>query len=88
MNSQHSDSATGQLEIKASVLAYLYRHPDAADTLDGIVNWWLPQQRYESACQRVQSALNELVAAGQLRRDTLPGGAALYTLNDALPPLH
>lgn len=65
-------------EVEKSVLAYLDGHPEAADTLQGIVNWWLPQQRYESDCQRIEQTLGALVARGKLQRSSLPGGEVLY----------
>lgn len=73
-------------EIEEAVLAYLRDHPDAADTLDGIVQWWLPQQRYEIERSRIHRALGELVDAGVLRRERLPGGDDLYALNDPPEP--
>lgn len=73
-------------EIERAVLAYLHRHPQAADTLHGIVNWWLPQQRYESGCQRIERVLSELVARGLLSRDLLPHGEVLYALNHHARP--
>ena len=73
-------------EIERAVLAYLHCHPQAADTLRGIVNWWLPQQRYESGCQRIERVLSELVARGLLRRDPLPHGEVLYALNHHTRP--
>ncbi|MET3653940.1 hypothetical protein [Dyella japonica] len=79
----------GEHEVERAVLAYLHQHPDAADTLDGIVSWWLPQQRYETERQRIEQVLRALVERGQLRRDNLPGGAVLYALNrSGRPPLH
>jgi hypothetical protein len=76
-------------EVEDAVLSYLAKHPNAADTLDGIVSWWLPQQRYETERQRIEKALSHLVERGQLRCDSLPGGAVLYALNRAdPPPLH
>jgi len=79
----------GEHEVERAVLAYLHQHPDAADTLDGIVSWWLPQQRYETERQRIEQVLRALVERGQLRRDSLPGGAVLYALNrSGRPPLH
>lgn len=72
------DEAEG--EIERSVLAYLQSHPQAADTLRGIVNWWLPRQRYESDCLRIEHALKALVARGELCRAPLPGGEVLYAL--------
>ncbi|MEO6800336.1 MAG: hypothetical protein ABI178_10400 [Rhodanobacter sp.] len=68
-------------EIRQLVLAYLQRHPQAADTLRGIVNWWLPRQRYESDMQRIEHVLHHLVAEGWLHRDRLPDGEVLYALN-------
>ena len=69
-------------ETERSVLAYLQSHPQAADTLRGIVNWWLPRQRYESDCLRIERALKALVARGELCRDPLPGGEMLYALRN------
>ncbi len=73
-------------EIERSVLAYLHRHPQAADTLSGIVHWWLPRQRYESGCQRIERVLSELVARGLVRRDPLPQGDVLYALSPPARP--
>ncbi|MEO5829108.1 MAG: hypothetical protein ABIQ36_00910 [Rhodanobacter sp.] len=67
-------------EVRCSVLAYLRSHPQAADTLHGIVNWWLPRQRLETGRQRIEHVLGELVNAGLLRRDQLPDGEVLYAL--------
>jgi hypothetical protein len=68
-------------EVASAVLGYLRHHPDAADTLEGIVRWWLPQQRYETEKARIERVLETLVADGALRCEQLPGGAVLYTLS-------
>lgn len=68
-------------EVASAVLGYLRHHPDAADTLEGIVRWWLPQQRYETEKARIEQILEKLVADGALRCERLPGGAVLYTLS-------
>jgi hypothetical protein len=70
-------------EIERSLLTYLRGHPQAADTLDGIVEWWLPLQRYETARLRIERTLEKLVADGTLRRDLLQDGAVLYAFRDA-----
>ena len=76
-------------EVETTVLAYLQKHPEAADTLDGIVSWWLPQQRYEIDRERIERVLSELVTSGKLRCEHLPGGAVLYALNrSGSPQLH
>lgn len=38
-------------------IAYLDGHPQATDTLQGTVNWWLPRQRHERDRQRIEQAL-------------------------------
>jgi hypothetical protein len=68
-------------EVATMVLGYLLRHPAAADTLDGIVDWWLPQQRYETAHCSIERSLRELVLDGALRSEALPDGSVLYALN-------
>ena len=82
MTRQGDDTAgeNGVRDIETAVLAYLHRRPRAADTLRGIVNWWLPLQRYESGAQRIELALTELVTSGLLRCDRLPDGEVLYAL--------
>jgi hypothetical protein len=62
----------------AEILRYLRAHPQAADTVDGIVMWWLPRQRYEEAVDRVQHALDDLVARGLVDRITLVDGTVLF----------
>lgn len=75
-----------RVEIEKTVVAYLGNHPLAADTVDGIVAWWLPQQRYETARTRIEQALVHLVEIGVLRRDRLPDGAELYALKGNVAP--
>jgi hypothetical protein len=47
-------------------LAYLARHPQAQDTLEGIVQWWLLEQRLYRTTSEVRTALEALVAKGQI----------------------
>jgi hypothetical protein len=77
------------MEIEESVIGYLRNHPQAADTVEGIVKWWLPRQRYESALASIERVLLRLVDAGVLKRSRLPDGADLYALNHSLKrPAH
>ena len=80
MTENRSGDAAGARndEVERSVLAYLDGHPQAADTLQGIVKWWLPRQRYESERQRIEQALGALVTQGKLHCSALPGGDVLY----------
>ncbi len=64
--------------LSDEILSYLRAHPQAADTVDGIVEWWLPRQRHDEAVDRVQHALDELVARGLVDKITLVDGTVLY----------
>lgn len=48
------------------ILAYLAKNPDAQDTLEGIVEWWLLEQRLKKQIRNVRDALDELVKNGLL----------------------
>jgi Fe2+ or Zn2+ uptake regulation protein len=68
----------GLARLSEEILRYLRTHPQAADTVDGIVGWWLPRQRHDEAVDRVQDALDKLVASGLLEKITLVDGTVLY----------
>lgn len=74
--SPQNESALAPLSDE--ILGYLRAHPQAADTVDGIVEWWLPRQRYDEAVHRVQQVLDELVARGLVNQITLVDGTVLY----------
>lgn len=46
------------------VLSYLIDNPDAQDTLEGIVEWWILQKTIESQTAKVKAVLAELAARG------------------------
>jgi hypothetical protein len=77
---KRNGSGQAAVDVEELVLAYLHRHPAAADTLEGIVRWWLPLQRREDEREHVAAALQALVRSGALRRDVLPDGRELYAL--------
>jgi len=56
--------STEKSEIARDVLGYLTDNPEAQDTLEGIVEWWLLERKIENRTSRVREALAELVAAG------------------------
>lgn len=65
-------------EIRTSVLGYLAEHPAAADSVDGIRNWWLYRRMARFSIERVQKALDDLEMAGFIERSTLQDGSVLY----------
>jgi len=62
MNRRHSRNQSDPTsEISLKILRYLDQNPNAADTLDGILEWWLPKQSLYEQEKIVQRALNSLV---------------------------
>lgn len=47
-------------ETAHKILAYLMDNPNAQDTLEGIVDWWLLQQDLKRNIALVRNALDEL----------------------------
>lgn len=52
--------------VGRSILAYLVDHPDAQDSVEGIVRWWLLEQKVKFHTSKVEDALAELVSEGYL----------------------
>jgi hypothetical protein len=50
--------------LDQQILEYLIRQPDAKDTLEGIIEWWLPGVRLGIKPDEVERVLGELVAKG------------------------
>jgi len=61
----------------ADILAYLRAHPQASDSLEGIVSWWLPT-RFAAARDLVQDSLDRLVALALVERTRLADGTIVY----------
>jgi hypothetical protein len=69
-------------EQRTTILRYLAERPNAGDTVDGVVQWWLPLQRCADAREMVESILEELVAEGLVVRSSLIDGTVMYSAND------
>jgi hypothetical protein len=69
-----------RIDPRTEIVAYLHAHPSAADSLEGIVDWWLPRQRYETARNAIQKALDDLIAQGIVEELESNRGARLYRL--------
>jgi hypothetical protein len=66
-----------EAETKNAIEAYIAVHPQAMDTLEGIIEWWLTGQRAES--EIVVRVLEQLVRQGLLE-DVVTGHRKLYRL--------
>jgi hypothetical protein len=50
-------------ETAQAILDYLRRNPEAQDTLEGIVQWWLPERHLTPRVATIKEALKELLDA-------------------------
>lgn len=55
---------TRRSEVARAIVGYLWKHPDAQDTLLGICQWWLPKEQMKSQTITVAEALSDLVTRG------------------------
>lgn len=69
-------------EIVREIQSYLEEHPEACDTLEGIVMWWFQRQRVDETVTNVYQALQELKASGMVLERKAPDGKTLYYLRD------
>jgi Fe2+ or Zn2+ uptake regulation protein len=67
-------------EIQTILLGYLEDHPGALDTAAGIQQWWLWRRVGQYSVDRVERALDHLVAAGFIQTVALDDGQAAYGL--------
>lgn len=72
--------------LAAELLRYVARHPDAADTAEGIWRWWLPPGTAEYRESDLPAALEWLAARGALVRTTLPDGRELFAATGSVLP--
>src|SRR5262245_46074638 len=70
--------------IAREILGYLATHPEAKDTLDGIVEWWLPHRRRERSA--VERAVALLLAHGVILETRRRGLPPYYQANRQAPP--
>lgn len=61
VNRMEKNLGRNGLQIAVDILCYLSKNPEAKDTLEGIVDWWLLQQEIERKVANVKKVLDELV---------------------------
>jgi hypothetical protein len=77
MQSDHKE----QRDVCYFILSYLTRHPDAGDTFDGIVEWWLLEQRIRFETRNVSEAVARLVAEELILEHVGPDSRVTYRVN-------
>ena len=62
----------------AAIEAYLAQHPAAADSEQGVAQWWLPEVGVDVSVEQVHRALEILCDRGVIERTALPDGGTVY----------
>ena len=65
------------------VLSYLIENPKAEDTLEGVLHWWLLQERIGYEMKRVKQALEELAVRNFVTEVNGPENRIFYRINEA-----
>jgi Fe2+ or Zn2+ uptake regulation protein len=75
----------GDDAMRAALLGYLSEHPRAMDSLEGVVDWWLPRHAIRISVERVARTLEALAREGLLER-IQDGKRVRYRLRGGEPP--
>ncbi len=67
------------LEAAMAIKRYLQSHPNAADSSEGVLRWWLARQRYDESVETVRQALEWLVTEGEVEKTETYGGGPVYS---------
>ena len=68
-------------ELAEEILRYLIDHPNAQDTLKGIVTWWLLERTIKHQTALVKEVLDKLVADGLVIAQRGSDSQTLYKIN-------
>ncbi len=68
-------------QIARAILSYLADHPEAQDTLDGIVQSWFPGQGNKFKPTMVQEVVKDLVLEGTILETKIQDSPAVYRFN-------
>ncbi|HWV14443.1 MAG TPA: hypothetical protein VN030_03345 [Cellvibrio sp.] len=76
MPNQYLDDDVQQ--IANEITRYLQEHDSAADTLEGVAQWWVLRQRLQEERNKVERAMHYLCEQGIVETRSLPDGKILY----------
>lgn len=68
-------------EIIKAILRYMFEHPQACDSIEGIIDWWVVQGRISIQVEEATDAVRDLVTQGFLVRAVATISSVLYAVN-------
>lgn len=71
----------GNDEVAREILTYLADHPNAQDSFEGIVQWWLLERKIRHQINLVKQVLDNLVKEDQLVEDCGLDNKKRYRIN-------
>jgi len=83
-NERHPECvpANPQLPSPApEILDYLARHPEAQDTLDGILHWWVLDSCVKRWAPKIAVTVAKLVEQGSLQQKRAADGKVFYRVS-------
>jgi hypothetical protein len=72
-------------KLARHILRYLREHPEAQDTVEGIMVWWVSERAIKQWLPEARRSLAALVTQGYLVKHTGADGQTLYRLNRPRP---
>lgn|SRR5690349_4997188 len=75
------DQKENAREVSYYILAYLSENPEAGDTFEGIVEWWLLRQRIKFETRNVSEAVTKLVSEGLIVEHEGSDSRIFYRVN-------
>jgi hypothetical protein len=65
-------------QVAAAIKAYLAVHSNAADSEQGITDWWVPEMGLDASLDEVREALELLIQEGTVEMQIMADGRRLY----------
>ncbi len=75
-------------ELVRAILAYCVEHPEAKDTVEGILTWWFAAAETNWSAEEVRIALKFLTAKGWITSRTIRESEEIYGVSkEKLPEI-
>jgi hypothetical protein len=73
---------SARTNLRDEIMRYLSTHPDAADTIDGILDWWLPSGSYDrNERNNLLEVIKDMVKHGYIEAVPVGEEEKLYRLS-------
>ena len=73
-----SNSESDMAYLRGEIIDYLRKNPNAGDSLEGVMSWWLSRNCGKVDVANVEQVLEQLITEGLVKKISLVGGTMLY----------